>query len=138
MCLNLYIYICPSVRLSAIDNYEFIQRFLGSYPEYAGMMEMIYHYFQTRILECTPLFMLFQILTLMVTTDNDFYISGESYAGIYIPTLAELIVSGENNISLKGLLVGNGLTDHNIDINAHVPFMYGNIDHKLFEIMGKE
>lgn len=47
----------------------------------------------------------------------DFYISGESYAGIYVPTLAYWIDQYNSNstktgpkINLKGILVGNGAT----------------------------
>lgn len=48
---------------------------------------------------------------------NDFYIAGESYAGIYIPRLAyriymenqNVIVSNYQTINLKGILVGNGV-----------------------------
>lgn len=41
---------------------------------------------------------------------NDFYVSGESYAGHYVPALAaELLERQAPN--LKGILVGNGLTD---------------------------
>lgn len=50
--------------------------------------------------------------------NNDFYISGESYAGVYIPFLARSIITEEGNtINLKGLLIGNGLTDFEMDLN---------------------
>jgi carboxypeptidase C (cathepsin A) len=44
---------------------------------------------------------------------NDFWITGESYAGIYIPTLAQQVIldnakSPAVPIALKGILVGNG------------------------------
>jgi serine carboxypeptidase-like clade II len=45
---------------------------------------------------------------------NEFYIAGESYAGIYIPTLATKIIAQNKlpnthpKINLKGILVGNG------------------------------
>ena len=44
---------------------------------------------------------------------NDFYISGESYAGIYIPTLVDQIrlhsmANSSDPINLKGFMVGNG------------------------------
>lgn len=52
---------------------------------------------------------------------RDFYISGESYAGIYIPLLADEIlkynkdVPESNKINLKGILVGNGVADWEYD-----------------------
>jgi len=49
---------------------------------------------------------------------NDLYLSGESYAGIYVPWLALKIDSFNeqsstnlDDLNLKGLLVGNGCTD---------------------------
>ena len=40
---------------------------------------------------------------------NPFYITGESYAGVYCPTLAEQIMNdAANEINLQGLAVGNG------------------------------
>eukprot|EP00118_Oscarella_pearsei_P028674 m.2674 g.2674 ORF g.2674 m.2674 type:complete len:460 (+) comp8839_c0_seq1:55-1434(+) len=64
---------------------------------------------------------------------HDFYISGESYAGIYIPTLADLVrinnEKGATDINLKGLLVGNGCIGNEVGVCAHnrnrVRFMYG-------------
>lgn len=51
---------------------------------------------------------------------NDFYISGESYAGIYVPTLVDTIrvnaEAGRNRIRLKGFLVGNGCTGRDTGI----------------------
>lgn len=48
----------------------------------------------------------------------DFYIAGESYAGTYIPLLANEIldynaglVDQTKKINLKGLMIGNGCTD---------------------------
>jgi len=46
--------------------------------------------------------------------DNDFFITGESYAGVYVPTLAyaiyEATAAGTTSINLKGIAVGNGCT----------------------------
>ncbi|KAF8544700.1 Alpha/Beta hydrolase protein [Trichophaea hybrida] len=43
---------------------------------------------------------------------QDFHITGESYAGHYIPRFAVEILSHENrNINLKSVAIGNGLTD---------------------------
>lgn len=61
---------------------------------------------------------------------NDLYISGESYAGIYVPYLAWQIY--QNNgyydmhhfgtyMNLRGFLVGNGVTDFMIDVEPAFP-----------------
>lgn len=52
--------------------------------------------------------------------NHDFYITGESYAGIYVPTLAYNILLYNSytlfdKINLQGIAVGNGVTDWNID-----------------------
>jgi cathepsin A (carboxypeptidase C) len=51
-----------------------------------------------------------------ITGANDFYIIGESYAGHYVPALGYRILQGNQrgdgpHINLKGIAVGNGLTD---------------------------
>ena len=67
---------------------------------------------------------------------NDFYISGESYAGIYVPTLALQIVNYNSYtpyapINLQGIAVGNGCTDWTVDTTPafmHLLWTYGMID----------
>ncbi|GKV35921.1 hypothetical protein SLEP1_g44123 [Rubroshorea leprosula] len=61
---------------------------------------------------------------------NPFYIAGESYAGVYVPTLAYEVVKGidvgdKPILNFKGYLVGNGVTDEEFDGNALVPFAHG-------------
>ncbi|KAG2483710.1 hypothetical protein HYH03_017428 [Edaphochlamys debaryana] len=61
---------------------------------------------------------------------NQFFVSGESYAGIYVPNLVAHVLSGnergeEPRINIVGYLVGNGCTDERYDGNAHPPFAAG-------------
>ncbi|KAG1675635.1 putative serine carboxypeptidase F41C3.5 [Nymphon striatum] len=42
---------------------------------------------------------------------NNFFISGESYGGKYVPLLVNRITNGKAEINLKGFAVGNGLLD---------------------------
>eukprot|EP00039_Didymoeca_costata_P028038 m.19801 g.19801 ORF g.19801 m.19801 type:complete len:487 (-) comp6676_c0_seq2:269-1729(-) len=65
---------------------------------------------------------------------NEFFITGESYAGIYVPTLAEQIMNDANNeINLVGMAVGNGCWGSQVGLCAfgadmariNVQFLYG-------------
>lgn len=55
-------------------------------------------------------------------SSNDLYISGESYAGQYVPNIAHYIVTQmETEIPLKGILVGNGCWGgdaHSVECNG--------------------
>ncbi|KAG0482039.1 hypothetical protein HPP92_010129 [Vanilla planifolia] len=58
-----------------------------------------------------------------------FYLTGESYAGHYVPQLAQAIVrhqklSGETSINLRGYMVGNALTDDFHDHYGIFQFMW--------------
>ena len=63
-------------------------------------------------------------------SNNSFYITGESYAGIYIPMLAHKIFQDNSTINLKGVAIGNGALDHNIYPNTrvHMAYTHGLID----------
>ncbi|KAL3517890.1 hypothetical protein ACH5RR_020479 [Cinchona calisaya] len=61
---------------------------------------------------------------------NPFYIVGESYAGVYVPTLSYEVAKGIDEgvkpvLNFKGYMVGNGVTDDEFDGNALVPFAHG-------------
>ncbi|KAI5059310.1 hypothetical protein GOP47_0025629 [Adiantum capillus-veneris] len=72
------------------DLYDFTQVFLNYHPEYRSL---------------------------------DFFVSGESYAGHYIPALATRIqeynAQGKAYINLKGIAMGNGLTQPDIQYKAY-------------------
>ncbi|KAL3530509.1 hypothetical protein ACH5RR_009831 [Cinchona calisaya] len=80
------------------DLYDFLQAFFKQHPQYAK---------------------------------NDFYITGESYAGHYIPALASRVHQGNKNkegilINLKGLAIGNGLTNPEIQYKAYPDYALDN------------
>ncbi|XP_005110584.1 lysosomal protective protein [Aplysia californica] len=54
---------------------------------------------------------------------NDFYITGESYGGIYVPTLAYRVALNKS-MNLKGFAVGNGVTDNKMGFNSFVHLSY--------------
>ncbi|KAK3279735.1 hypothetical protein CYMTET_12391 [Cymbomonas tetramitiformis] len=58
-----------------------------------------------------------------------FYITGESYAGHYVPNLAKAILDYNSRedaptINLQGFAVGNAYTDWAHDFNANLPYGY--------------
>lgn len=57
-------------------------------------------------------------------TKNDFYIFGESYGGIYTPTLSLKIAEGTAKINFKGFAVGNGLSSLYYNDQSLVYFAY--------------
>jgi carboxypeptidase C (cathepsin A) len=65
---------------------------------------------------------------------HDLYITGESYAGIYVPYLVERIDAFNQNttnnytFNLKGFMVGNAVTNWTVDTEAalsQIGFFYG-------------
>uniref|UniRef100_A0A8C9TR07 Carboxypeptidase n=1 Tax=Scleropages formosus TaxID=113540 RepID=A0A8C9TR07_SCLFO len=57
-------------------------------------------------------------------TQNDFYIFGESYGGIYAPTLSLRVATGGTKINLKGFAVGNGITSFALNDQSLIYFGY--------------
>ncbi|KFK25190.1 hypothetical protein AALP_AA8G078600 [Arabis alpina] len=61
---------------------------------------------------------------------NEFYIAGESYAGHYVPQLAEVIydrnkkVTGNSRINLKGFMIGNAVINEETDMAGLVDFAW--------------
>jgi len=58
---------------------------------------------------------------------NEFYISGESYAGVYVPMLAQQIFQkpDESTINMKGFMVGNGCFDQQIQGASDIGYLWG-------------
>jgi len=61
----------------------------------------------------------------------NFFITGESYAGHYIPAISHRIYQANKNgeglkINLRGLAIGNGLVDPYIQFGAYATFAYNN------------
>ena len=60
---------------------------------------------------------------------NDLFITGESYAGHYVPAVASRIVEHNGNsqrktaeLNLQGIAIGNGLTDPGIQYGAYADY----------------
>jgi len=58
-----------------------------------------------------------------------FFVTGESYGGIYVPMLAARILKGNANgegvkINLEGIAVGNGISSFEINDNSVMYFAY--------------
>ncbi|KAG6769076.1 hypothetical protein POTOM_024691 [Populus tomentosa] len=69
--------------------------------------------------------------------DRDFYITGESYAGHYVPQLAHLIAQSGLKFNLKGIAVGNALLEFNTDLNSEGDYYWahGLISDATYELM---
>jgi serine carboxypeptidase-like clade 2 len=71
--------------------------------------------------------------------NNDFFITGESYAGHYVPQLAQLIVQTKSKFKLKGIAIGNPLLEFNTDFNSKAEFLWshGLISDSTFDAFTK-
>ena len=60
--------------------------------------------------------------------NRDFYITGESYAGHYVPAIAYYLLTTATDVelNLKGIAIGNGLTDPFAQYPAYASFSYEN------------
>eukprot|EP00243_Klebsormidium_subtile_P010679 TRINITY_DN577_c0_g1_i1.p1 TRINITY_DN577_c0_g1~~TRINITY_DN577_c0_g1_i1.p1 ORF type:complete len:590 (+),score=177.93 TRINITY_DN577_c0_g1_i1:122-1771(+) len=63
--------------------------------------------------------------------DHDFFITGESYAGHYVPAVAAKVHAMNKakqgpHFNLKGIAIGNGLTQPDIQYGAYADFAYQN------------
>nr|XP_016812290.2 probable serine carboxypeptidase CPVL isoform X4 [Pan troglodytes] len=76
--------------------------------------------------------------------NNDFYVTGESYAGKYVPAIAHLIHSlnpvREVKINLKGIAIGDGYSDPESIIGGYAEFLYqiGLLDEKQKKYFHKQ
>lgn len=57
---------------------------------------------------------------------NEFYITGESYAGVYVPTLAVRVLDGQSSfhINFQGYAIGNGLSSYKLNDDSIIFFGY--------------
>ncbi|XP_015257961.1 PREDICTED: lysosomal protective protein-like [Cyprinodon variegatus] len=55
--------------------------------------------------------------------NRELFLTGESYGGIYIPTLAERVME-DSSLNLQGIAVGNGLASYELNDNSLVYFAY--------------
>lgn len=67
------------------------------------------------------------------------FIMGESYGGVYVPTLTARIVEGQKDfpINLKGMAIGNGYVNEKLNVDTSIRFAYGHgiIDEKVWNTL---
>lgn len=62
---------------------------------------------------------------------KEFYITGESYGGVYVPMLTQRLLKAPKGINLRGFVVGNGALDETALDNSLVFFGY---HHGFFDL----
>ncbi|WCJ33313.1 serine carboxypeptidase-like 45 [Euphorbia peplus] len=69
--------------------------------------------------------------------DRPFFITGESYAGHYVPQLGKLILDLGLKFNFKGIAIGNPLMEFNGDINSQTEYYWshGLISDSCYELM---
>ncbi|XP_048437628.1 serine carboxypeptidase-like 45 [Pyrus x bretschneideri] len=67
--------------------------------------------------------------------NRDLFITGESYAGHYVPQLAQLIIQSKLKFNLKAVAIGNPLFEFSTDINSRAEYLWshGLISDATFE-----
>uniref|UniRef100_A0A8D0G6Y4 Probable serine carboxypeptidase CPVL n=1 Tax=Sphenodon punctatus TaxID=8508 RepID=A0A8D0G6Y4_SPHPU len=75
---------------------------------------------------------------------NDFYATGESYAGKYVPAIGYYIhthnPTGKVKINFKGIAIGDGLCDPEVMLGGYAQFLYqiGLVDEKQREYVQQQ
>ncbi|KAL4235056.1 hypothetical protein ACF0H5_006694 [Mactra antiquata] len=54
---------------------------------------------------------------------NRFYVTGESYGGVYVPTLSSLIIK-DGSFNFQGMAIGNGISNFDTNDNSLLYFGY--------------
>lgn len=74
--------------------------------------------------------------------DGPFYIAGESYAGVYIPTLSKELLTdpiAKDVVPLKGIMVGDPCTDNAAQRDSMDPIWYSNkyglMDSEIYDVL---
>jgi len=74
--------------------------------------------------------------------NHTLFIMGESYAGVYVPTLTARIVDGLKAypLNIKGMALGNGYVNAKMNIDTSIRFAYGHglLDQKIWNTLEKE
>jgi serine carboxypeptidase-like clade 1 len=70
---------------------------------------------------------------------NEFFITGESYAGVYIPTLSKELLDHAPEIKLAGIAVGDPCTDNKAQEEAFDALWYGHkyglVDDDIYDLL---